>query len=463
MSNRFLSGAVPSRREFLIRTGQAAAVSALATLAAPAVHAAEDNTIRVALIGCGGRGGGAIQNALAVENGQLKLVAMADVFNDRLADCYKQLKKSLVDKFETQVDVPEERKFIGFDAYQKAIDCLAPGDIVILTTPPAFRWVHYTYAIAKGLNVFMEKPLAVDGPAARRMLVLNEEAQTRGLKVAVGLMCRHCEARQELFHRIQDGAIGDLLMLRAYRMEGPTASCFSPPKKEDLSELLWQIKRFHSFLWASGGSFSDFFIHNIDECCWMKNAWPVEAKASGGRHYRGDNVDQNFDSYSVEYTFPDGAKLLLEGRNIPGCFGEFASFAHGSKGSAIISTASHTPAKSRIYSNQRLKGKDGLVWAYPQPERNPYQLEWNDFVKAIHENIPYNEVQRGIEASLVTAMGRMAAHTGRVITFHDILNSDHEFAPGVDKLDMNSPSPLVANSEGKYPVPTPGYSKREYS
>ena len=252
-------------------------------------------------------------------------------------------------------------------------------------------------------------------------------------------------------------------MLRAYRMEGPTASCFSPPKKEDLSELLWQIKRFHSFLWASGGSFSDFFIHNIDECCWMKNAWPVEAKASGGRHYRGDNVDQNFDSYSVEYTFPDGAKLLLEGRNIPGCFGEFASFAHGSKGSAIISTASHTPAKSRIYSNQRLKGKDGLVWAYPQPERNPYQLEWNDFVKAIHENIPYNEVQRGIEASLVTAMGRMAAHTGRVITFHDILNSDHEFAPGVDKLDMNSASPLVANSEGKYPVPTPGYSKREYS
>ena len=452
-----------TRREFLKRSGQVAAASALVGLAAPAVHAAENNTINIALVGCGGRGGGAIGNALAVDNGPQKLVAMADVFPDRLADCYTALEGKLKDKFARQVAVPEERKFIGFDAYQKAMDCLSPGDVVILATPPAFRWVHFTYAISKGLNVFMEKPVAVDGPTARKMFLLNEAAENKNLKMAVGLMCRHCEARHELFSRIQDGQIGDIMLLRAYRMEGPTGSAFSPRKSEDLSELLWQIKRFHSFLWASGGSYSDFLIHNIDECCWMKNAWPVEAKASGGRHYRGDSVDQNFDSYSVEYTFGDGAKLMLEGRNIAGCYDEFASYAHGTKGSAVISTSSHSPAKCRIYNSQRLLNKKDLAWAFPPPEKDPYQLEWNDLIKAIRNNSPYNEVKRGVEASLVTAMGRMAAHTGRKITFEEILNCDHEFAPDVDKLTMDSPAPLVATSEGKYPIPTPGLSKREYS
>jgi predicted dehydrogenase len=389
---------------------------------------------------------------------------MADVFTDRLASSHDSLKK-IGDK----VDVPEDRRFIGFDAYQKAMDCLKPGDVVILATPPAFRWVHFTYAIQKGLHVFMEKPIAVDGASTRRMLKLGEEAEAKKLKVGVGLMCRHCAVRGELYDRIKSGQIGDLMLLRAYRVKGPEAKEFSLPKPDGISELLWQIQRFHSFLWASGGCYSDFLIHNIDECCWMKDAWPVEARASGGRHYRGNFIDQNFDHYNVEYTFPDGAKLILEGRNIPGCWQAFASYAHGTKGSAIISAESHTPAYSRIFKGQSIafgkprRSNPDVVWKGPDQEPDPYQLEWDDLMKAIREGKPYNEVKRGAEASLVTAMGRMSAHTGQVITRDQALNNEHEFAPDVDKLTMSSPAPVQAGPDGKYPIPQPGQKgKMEY-
>src|SRR5713226_6968556 len=191
---------VTSRREFLKSTGRIAAASALAGAVIPRVHAAENNTLQVALVGCGGRGSGAAGNALSTRNGPIKLVAMADVFTERLNSSYETLQKQFAEK----VEVPEDRKFIGFDAYQKAMDSLKPGDIAILATPPAFRWVHFTYAIAKGLNVFMEKPVAVDGPSGRRMLKLAEEAAKKNLKVAVGLMIRHCRGRQELHQRIRD-------------------------------------------------------------------------------------------------------------------------------------------------------------------------------------------------------------------------------------------------------------------
>lgn len=448
-----------SRRELLKASGGVAVASALAGLDVPFVHAAESHTIQVALVGCGGRGTGAAVNALSTKSGPIKLVAMADVFADRLGSSQRTLAKGL----EKQVDVPEERRFIGFDAYQKAMDCLKPGDVVILTTPPAFRWVHFNYAIQKGINVFMEKPTTVDGPSTRKMLKLAEDAEKRNLKVGVGLMCRHCVARGELAKRIKDGELGDLVLLRAYRMQGPVGYCFSGPRPNGISELLYQVQRFHSFLWASGGSFSDFFIHNIDECCWMKDAWPVQAQASGGRHYRGNNIDQNFDSYSVEYTFADGAKLFLEGRNMEGCQQEFASFAHGTKGAAVISISGHIPAKCQITKGQNPKSKSDVVWKFGAEEPNPYQLEWDHLIEAIRKDKPYNEAKRGAEASLVTAMGRMAAHTGRIITRDQMLNNDHEFAPEVDKLTMASAAPLLAGPDGKYPIPEPGIkTKREF-
>ncbi len=448
-----------SRRELIQKTGTLAAASALAGVAVPLVHAAEDSTVRLALVGCGGRGTGAAGNALTAKHGPSRLYAMADVFDDRLASSYKEIKRS----FESQVDVPDSRKFVGFHAYKQAMDCLKPGDVVILATPPAFRWVHFTYAIQKGLNVFMEKPVAVDGPSCRRMFKLAEEAQKKNLKVGVGLMCRHCEVRGELFDRIKRGEIGDLVLLRAYRMAGPTASAFSFPKPEGEKELAYQIRRFHSFLWASGGAFSDFLIHNIDECCWMKDAWPTKAQASGGRHYRGHYVDQNFDSYSVEYTFDDGAKLYLEGRCMTGCQQQFASLAHGTKGSAVISTSGHFPARSKIYKNQNMTSAN-IVWRCKGEEPDPYQLEWDHLLAAIREDKTYNEVKRGVEASLVTAMGRMAAHTGRVITRDDILECEHEFAPHVDQLvSLADAAPVMSSPDGTYPVPQPGkLGKREY-
>jgi predicted dehydrogenase len=410
-----------SRRKFIKNTGKITLATTLTPKLFPNVHAAENNTVNIALVGCGGRGSGAAANAMKVKNGPIKMVAMADVFEERLKLSHKSLKRIFPD----QVDVPEDQKFLGYEGYKHAMDCLKPGDVVILATPPAFRWVHFKYAIDKGLNVFMEKPVTIDGPTTVRMLELGEESLKKNLKVGVGLMCRHCDA---------DG----------------------------VNEFLYQTQRFHSFLWAGGGAFSDFYIHHIDECCWMKDAWPVKAQAVGGRHYRGNSVDQNFDTYSVEYTFADGTKLFLYGRCIEGCHDEFASYAHGSKGSAVISQGGHTPALCRINKGQDFSNTNDIVWRFPKDEPNPYQLEWDHLIEAIREDKPFNEVKRGAEASLVTSMGRMAAHTGQVITYDQMLNCDHEFAPGLDTMTENSPAPLQAGPDGKYPIPQPGKSKYEY-
>jgi predicted dehydrogenase len=450
-----------TRREFIKTGGRIAAVSALAGVSIPHVHAAEDNTVQLALIGCGGRGTGAAANALTTSSqGPIKLVAMADVFEHKLKGSYNALNKT----YSSQVDVPEDRKHIGFDGYQKAMDALKPGDIAIFTTPLAFRWVHFTYAIQKGLNVFMEKPLTADGPTSRRMLKLAEQASAKNLKVGVGLMSRHSKALQELHHRIQDGEIGEINLLRGYRMHGPVGSAYSEKWPGTSSELMWQIQHFHSFLWASGGCYSDFYIHHIDHLCWMKNAWPIKAEAIGARHYRENNVDQNFDNYSVEYTFADGCKFLMDGRCIVGAQPRYYSFAHGSKGMAIVSKANDCGLPSSTYRGQN-PDRDKQIWTSEvAPDlRDPYTNEWNDLVDAIRNNRPYNEVARGVEASLVTSMGRMAAHTGQEITYEQMLNSDHEFAPGVDKLTMDSPPPLKSDANGKYPIPMPGIVKnREY-
>lgn len=386
-----------SRREFLKTTSRLATASALASVAIPYVHAGGNDTLQVALIGCGGRGTGAAANALSTKSGPIKLVAMADVFEKKLERSYESLMKD----FPKQVEVPQDRRFIDFEGYKKAMDCLKPGDLVIFATPPAFRWVHFTYAIQKGLNVFMEKPVTVDGPTTRKLLALADASEKKNLKVGVGLMVRHCKARQELYDRIRSGELGDLSLLRAYRLGGPAGN--AGPRPADQGELLYQIQRFHGFMWASGGLFSDYNIHQIDECCWMKDAWPVKAHATGGRHFRGNSLDQNFDNYSVEYTYPDGTKFFFIGRSEAGCHGEFASYAHGHKGSGVISTAVHTPGKCRIYRGHNMT-RENLTWAFPQPEPNPYQLEFDDLINAIRENKPYNEARRGAIASLVTSM-----------------------------------------------------------
>lgn len=458
-----------SRRDFLKTSGTLALGAALAAATTRPGYTAGDETIRLALIGCGGRGTGAAANALAVKNGPTRLVAMADIFEERLRRSHDALSSaatrqqgsadSWIRGFESsQVDVPRDRQFLGFDAYQKAMDCLRPGDVVILTTPVAFRWVHFKYAITKGLNVFMEKPITVDGPTTRRMLDLAELASQKNLKVGVGLMCRHCKARQELDQRIRDGQIGEITTLRTYRLVGPAG--FTGPKPPQMKEVLFQVQRYLSFIWASGGVFHDYVAHNVDECCWMKGAWPIRADGMGSRCYRGDAVDQNFDHYSVEYTFPDGARLFLNSRYMFGCREEFASYAHGTHGSAVISTFMHTPAKCRIFKGQNVARSD-LVWAFPQPEPNPYELEWEDLIEAIRNDRPYNEVKRGAEASLVVLMGRKAVHTGQAVTFEEMLNDPREFAPRVATLTADSPAPVLPGPDGVYPMPQPGYLKTD--
>jgi predicted dehydrogenase len=457
-----------SRRDFLTNSGRLAGASVLSGIALPHVHAAENNTIQLALVGAGGRGTGAAENALGLqENGPIKMVAIADVFEQKLRPNLERLQT----KFAGKMDVPPDRQFIGFDGYKKAMDTLKKGDVVILATPPAFRWPMFTYAIEKGLNVFMEKPVTVDGPTTRRMLKLGEAAEAKNLKVGVGLMVRHCRARHELLNRIRDGQIGDIISMRGYRMGSGGGTI--QPNPGGVPEVMHQIRSFHAMLWLSGGVFSDYYIHQIDELSWMKGSWPVEAMAIGGRQYRGTSLDQNFDVYAVEYTFADGTKFTFDGRNMPGVHNEFASYIHGSKGSAVVTTNSHTPGRTRIYSGQKIPritgGRDPipqdptLVWAYPQPERSPYDWEWDDLVSAIRNDKPYNEVKRGAEASLVGCMGRFAAHTGQLVTFDQMMNHDHEFAPDVDKVTADGPSPVMPGPDGKYPVPQPGIKKtREY-
>jgi len=445
-----------SRRQFLKNTGRIAAATTLVGGLGSSLYAAGDDTIQVALVGCGGRGTGAAQNALSVPNGRTKLIAMADVFADRVDRSFKGLQNERA----AQMDVPDERKFVGFDGYKKAMDCLRPGDVAILATPPAFRWVHLTYAIEKGINVFMEQPDTVDGPTTKRMLELAKKADAKNIKVGVGLMIRHCRGRQELKKRIESGEIGEIHMMRAYRMGGRAAN--ARPRRGNISELLYQVRSFHSFLWGSGGVYSDFYIHQIDECSWMKGAWPVEARAIGARHFRGESVDQNFDNYSVEYVFDDGTRFFYDGRNMDGCENAFSSFVHGTKGSAVVSTSSHTPGRVRTYRDQKM-ARENLIWSFPQPEPSPYQLEWDDLIDAIRNDKPYNETERGAIASMVTSMGRMAAHTGNVITYDQMLNCPHEFAPDADKFTMDSPAPLKSDAEGRYPLPQPGILKdREY-
>jgi len=454
-----------SRRELGKRVGQIAAVTALSGIFVPAVHAAGDPTIQVALIGCGGRGTGAANDALKAKGVQAKLVAMADVFPDRLAASYQGLSSGDV---AAKVDVPKDRQFVGFDAYKQAMDCLKPGDVVIFATPLAFRWVHFTYAIEKGLNVFMEKPLAADGAQARKMLKLAEEATKKNLKVGVGLMSRHARNLQELQKRITDGAIGDIVLMRGYRMgPGDLASFRSTPKMKhaDWTDLEFQIRRFHSFLWASGGNYNDFYIHIVDHLSWMKNAWPVKAQGVGGRHYRHMDdgtpyIDQNFDSYGIEYTFGDGTKMMFDGRCMDGAMDAYSSFIHGTKGCAVASRSGDCGGPSAIYKGFS-ETRDNRIWQ-SNDHTGAYQNEWNDLMDAIVHDKPYSEVKRGVEASVVSSMGRMAAHTGLEVTFDQMLNSTHEFAPDVDKLTKDSPAPVLPDAKGIYPVPQPGKRKTEY-
>ncbi len=441
----------PSRRDFLKWSGTVAATSVLAGVAIPRVHAAEDSTIRLALIGCGGRGSGAAGNALESPNGPTRLVAMADLFENRLNGSHK----ALSEKYAARVDVPPERRFVGFDAYRHAIDCLRPGDVALCTTHAAFRAIHVEYAVEKGVHVFMEKTFAPDPGGCRRILKAGEAAEKKNVKVAAGVMCRHSTARQALIQRIRDNAMGQIQLIRAYRMD--PGSHMGPFQPGGLKEVLWQIQRPYFFLWASSGLFIELMIHQIDECCWLKDAWPVAAHGLGGRIPNSPDCSQNLDSYSIEYTFADGTKALVNGRNVANCYNDFATFVHGTKCAAQFSGNIHAPTV-QMYKDQRI-APDNIDWK-PEPEQvNPWQAEWNVLLDDIRKDRPHNESRRAAYSNLAAIMGRAAVHTGKVITWDEALASNFKFCDNVDGLNQDSPAPVQADAQGRYPAPIPGTGK----
>jgi predicted dehydrogenase len=438
-----------SRREFLQATTRFAAASALAGMALPHVHAAENNTLQLAIVGCGGRGSGAVGNALSSPGGPVKLVAMADLFEDRLTRSHK----SLTDQFGAKVEVPPDRQFLGFDAYRKAIDCLRPGDVALLTTHAAFRGVHFDYAVAKGVHVFMEKTFAPDPGGIKRLLRAGEAAEKKNLKVGCGVMCRHSSARQALIQKIREGAMGDIQLIRAYRMDdGYRMGPFNGKE----NELLWQVRRPYQFLWASSGIFIELMIHQIDECCWIKDGWPVAAHGVGGRGPDSTDCSQNLDTYSIEYTFADGTKALVTGRYIPKCHTDFATFVHGTQCAAQFSGNIHAPTV-QMYKDQRIE-RSQIAWRPERETVDPWQAEWNVLLEAIRKDRPHNETRRAAYSNLAAIMGRAAVHSGKIIKWEDALASDFKFCPNVDALDNDSPAPVRADAKGRYPAPIPGSS-----
>ena len=456
-----------ARRDFLKNTGRIAAASALAGVAIPQVHAAADNTIRLALIGCGGRGSGAVANAMAAgglvmdnrfraddeqnasSGGPVKLVAMADLLQTRLDQSHAALSKLLGDK----IDVPQDRRFLGFDGYRKAIDCLRPGDVALLTTHAGFRATHLEYAVEKGVNVFMEKDFAADPGGIQQILRAGEAAERKNLKIAAGLMCRHSAARQALIQKMRDGEMGEIQLIRAYRMD-PGYHMGPFPRGEN--ELLWQLRPGHpfQFLWSSGGIFIELMIHQIDECFWIKDSWPISAHGVGGRIAGSTDCSQNLDSYSIEYTFADGAKTMVTGRYIRKCVNDFATYVHGTKCAAQFSGNIHAPT-AQIYKDQRIAAGN-VAWKAKKETVNPWQAEWNVLLSAIRNDRPHNEARRAALSNLGAIMGRAAVHTGKIVTWEEALASKFRFCPNVAQLTADSPAPVQANAEGRYPAPVPG-------
>jgi predicted dehydrogenase len=444
-----LRASLTTRREFLKNSGTVVACATLAgSLAAPrAGYCAEDNTIRIALVGCGGRGTGAAANALATR-GPTRLWAVADVFEHRVEGSLNVLSP----QYTSQVHVPKERRFVGFDGYRKAMDSLEKGDVVILATPPAFRPIHFEYAVERGLNVFMEKSFAVDGPGIRRVLRAGEAATRQGLKVAGGLMSRHYPPLENAVAQIHDGLIGDVITCWAYRMHGPVGI---GPRATGTKELAHQIANYSCFTWLNGSFIVDWLIHNIDVCCWVKNAWPVSVQGMGGRQVRAD-ADQLFDHYGAEYTFPDGTRLLAQGRHMNQCWDFFGDVIQGARGSAVLGEGQPKP---RIFKGHN-RTQANLAWQHAGPEFNAYQVEHDLLFDAIRNNRPYNETERCAKSCLAAIMGRMACESGQLVTVEEALASNLELAPGLDGIkSLDDPAPVQADAAGRYPVAIPGKTR----
>jgi len=430
-----------SRREFMNNTallaGGAGLLSPLAL--SLSAHVAADDTIRVGLVGCGGRGSGAATQALSTQ-GNVKLVAMADAFGDRLDSSLKRIQDQFKDRPE-RVAVDADHKFVGFDAYQKVLE--SGIDLIILATPPGFRPIHFEAAVNAGKHVFMEKPVATDPSGVRQVLDAVKLAEKKNLKVGVGLQRHHQYTYLETLKRIHDGAIGDVVALRCYWNGG---GVWDPRKTREQcrSEMEYQMRNWYYYNWLCGDHIVEQHIHNLDVCNWIKGDFPEKAQGMGGREVRTDKkYGEIFDHHSVEFTYADGTPMFSQCRHIRNCWNSVTEHAHGSKGYANVSGSSIKTANDS--------------WRYRDPKNNPYQTEHDDLFAAIRNDQPYNEGEYGAMSTMTAILGRMATYSGKEISMKEALNSGVSILP--EKFAWDAPTPTKPDENGAYPIPVPGVTR----
>jgi predicted dehydrogenase len=387
--------------------------------------------LRLALVGCGGRGSGAANQALNTSK-NVKLVAVAELFPDRVESALKNLSAQHPD----QIDVPKERQFFGFDAYKPAI---AECDVVILATPCTFRPQMFEEAVRQGKHSFIEKPVAVDAPGVRRVLAAAEEAK-KNLKIGVGLQRRHKPGYIEIVKRLQDGAIGQMSYFRTYFNMG--AATAIKPRQPGMSELEFQLRNQFHFAWQCGDIHVDQGLHNVDVINWIKDSYPIRAQAIAGAEVRrGPGWGSLLDHFSVQYEYADGTRLFAENRQIPGTWSSISEHAHGPGGVADMNDGRNLFVIT-----------GGNPWRYQEEKPvDPYQREHDDLFTAIVNDQPYNEAERGALSTMTTIMGRMAGYTGQQISWEDALRSEESMAKEIRSLDDQPP--VVPDESGAYPLP----------
>ncbi len=428
-----------NRRSFLIKGGAIAAGTAAATTTlsvARGAHAYGSDAIKVTLIGCGGRGTGAAEQAMNTSGGDVRLVAMADAFEDRLAGSEKELRK----RHGNKIDVKDSSRFTGLDAYKRALEL--ESDLVILASPPGFRPLHFEAAVEAGKNVFAEKPVACDAPGVRRFLAAGEKAKQKGLAVQVGLQRHHEQRYQETIAKLHEGAIGKFVMARAY---WNSSGVWVRNRKPDDTELSYQANNWYYFNWLSGDHINEQHIHNLDVINWVMQDYPVEAQGAGGREVRaGKEYGQIYDHHVVEYTYANGCKLLSMCRHQPDTWGSVSEHVHGTKGYCDVSAG-------KIYD---LNGE--LIWKSDAKAGHGHQEEHHDLFAALRRGETPNEAEFGAKSTMTAILGRMATYSGKVVKWKDAINSDHKLADYDAMKKWDDPAPVVAGPDGFYPVPVPG-------
>lgn len=430
-----------NRREFL----KSSTVAALGTGAVAqfglnnSVFAGGDDTIKVGLVGCGGRGTGAATQALST-NGNVKLVAVGDAFEDNARNVMNGIKGGLKDKAD-RVQVVPEKVFSGFDAYQKVID--SGVDLVILATPPGFRPIHFEYAVKAGKNIFMEKPVAIDAPGVRQVLEANKIAKEKKLKVGVGLQRHHQAPYLEAIKRIHDGAIGDIIALRVYWNGG---GVWDPRIKRDQakSEMEYQMRNWYYYNWLCGDHICEQHIHNLDVGNWVKQQLPVKANGMGGRQVRIDKkYGEIFDHHYVEFEYKDGSRMYSQCRHIPNTWNNVSEFVHGTKGTS--NPAGHVMPVA------------GAAYHFSESYKDPYQVEHDNLAAAIRQGLDYNEADNGAYSSMTSILGRMCTYSGKEITWDAAINSNISLMP--KNFSFDADPPVMPREDGSYPIAVPGLTR----